>query len=106
MCAEQGKLDVAQPQQLAARVYGMGCEGGSASACAEGGTLLLKDAGLFTRAREASGAAGSSAREQSLLARAVSLLDGGCRAGDAVDNAKCCGLLGALMLHERCEAVG
>ena len=101
LSAGQGKLDFDRPLSLAARVLGMGCDAGSGAACAEGGALFLKEAGLFKRSDESPGATEPVPLEQP-LARAASLLDRGCRGGDTVDNAKSCGLLGALMLHERC----
>ena len=81
----------------------MGCEGGSASACAEGGTLYLKEGGVFRRKGAAATATEESgeAIDDRALAQAANLLDRGCRGGVSVDSAKCCGLLSALMLHPR-----
>ena len=106
----EGRPGVLRDAEAASRALILGCELGSAQACAEGGALLVRASGRVVGG-EIGGSGGSGGSDKVLeyadvspsspLARAAILFRRGCDSGTSTTHARNCGLLAALALSPR-----
>ena len=112
----EGRPGVPRDAEAASRALILGCELGSAQACAEGGALLVRASGRVVVGGEGvvgGGGSGGSDRvveyadvsPASPLARAALLFRRGCDSGTSTTHARNCGLLAALALSPRTAPV-
>jgi hypothetical protein len=100
---------VSNPAPLAARVFSIACSEGSPVGCAEAAKALLKAAAATSKSealpREDSSnplPSDTLQNSQAVLEASAQHLAQGCRYDAGVESAKCCGLLGAMLLDPRC----
>jgi TPR repeat protein len=110
----EGRPGVSRDAEAASRALILGCELGSAQACAEGGALLVRASGRVVVGGESGSGGGggggvgsdgvveyADVSPTSPLARAALLFRRGCDSGTSTTHARNCGLLAALALSPR-----